>query len=218
MISKTVDKKRELSINWKLLRQVILGLVIVAAILFFNDRSPEKTSAVLSSTLRYAVPLILGALCGIFCERAGIVNIGIEGQMLFSAFLSYMTNVWTGNLLLSLLVGMLTGAILGLFLAFLSIKLKLNQTIGGTVINILATGITGYFYQTGLTTQGKLWNIPLGPLAKIPLIGPVLFNNPPIPISRYCLSFSRRCFCSIPDGVCAPARLGNIPGRLTPWV
>ena len=180
MISKTVDKKRELSINWKLLRQVILGLVIVAAILFFNDRSPEKTSAVLSSTLRYAVPLILGALCGIFCERAGIVNIGIEGQMLFSAFLSYMTNVWTGNLLLSLLVGMLTGAILGLFLAFLSIKLKLNQTIGGTVINILATGITGYFYQTGLTTQGKLWNIPLGPLAKIPLIGPVLFNNPPI--------------------------------------
>ncbi len=134
----------------------------------------------LSSTLRYAVPLILGALCGIFCERAGIVNIGIEGQMLFSAFLSYMTNVWTGNLLLSLLVGMLTGAVLGLFLAFLSIKLKLNQTIGGTVINILATGITGYFYQTGLTTQGKLWNIPLGPLAKIPLIGPVLFNNPPI--------------------------------------
>ena len=120
MISKTVDKKRELSINWKLLRQVILGLVIVAAILFFNARSPEKTSAVLSSTLRYAVPLILGALCGIFCERAGIVNIGIEGQMLFSAFLSYMTNVWTGNLLLSLLVGMLTGAVLGLFLAFLS--------------------------------------------------------------------------------------------------
>nr|HPL82033.1 hypothetical protein [Anaerolineaceae bacterium] len=180
MISESVNKKNWSSINWKLVRSIILGLIVVGVILFFNARSPEKTSAVLSSTLRYAVPLILGALCGIFCERAGIVNIGIEGQMLMSAFLSYMTNVWTSNLLLSLLVGMLTGAIMGLFLAFLSIKLKLNQTIGGTVINIMATGITGYFYQTGLTTQGKLWNIPLGPLAKIPLIGPVLFNNPPI--------------------------------------
>jgi len=180
MINETANKKSWFFINWKWLRTVILGLIIIAAIVFFNIRSPEKTSAVLSSTLRYAVPLILGALCGIFCERAGIVNIGIEGQMLLSAFLSYMTNVWTSNLLLSLLVGMLTGAIMGLFLAFLSIKLKLNQTIGGTVINILATGITGYFYQTGLTTEGKLWNIPLGPLAKIPLIGPVLFNNPPI--------------------------------------
>ena len=180
MISETVKRGPFSHINWKLWRSVILALLILAAILFFNARNPAETRAVLRSTLRYAVPLILGALCGIFCERAGIVNIGIEGQMLLSAFTSYMTNAWTGNLMFSLFVGMVTGSIVGLFLAFLSIKLKLNQVIGGTVINILAAGITGYFYQVGTTTKGKFASIPLGPLADIPIIGPLLFNNPPI--------------------------------------
>lgn len=180
MIVENVNKTRLKNINWKLWRSLIFGALIIAAILFFNARNPSETRAVLASTLRYAVPLILGALCGIFCERAGIVNIGIEGQMLLSAFTSYMTNAWTGNLALSLFVGMVTGSIMGLFLAFLSIKLKLNQVIGGTVINILAAGITGYFYQVGTTTKGKFASIPLGPLADIPIIGPLLFNNPPI--------------------------------------
>lgn len=180
MIAENVKNKSLKNINWKLWRSLILGVLVIAAIIFFNARNPGETRAVLTSTLRYAVPLILGALCGIFCERAGIVNIGIEGQMLLAAFTSYMTNVWTGNLFLALIVGMLTAALAGLFLAFLSIKFKLNQVIGGTVINILAAGITGYFYQVGMTTKGKLASIPLGPLADIPIIGPVLFNNPPI--------------------------------------
>lgn len=180
MMVENVKNKGSKNINWKLWRGVIIAILVIAAIIFFNARNPSETRAVLTSTLRYAVPLVLGALCGIFCERAGIVNIGIEGQMLLAAFMSYMTNVWTGNLFLALLVGMLTSALAGLFLAFLSIRFKLNQTIGGTVINILAAGITGYFYQVGMTTKGKLASIPLGPLADIPIIGPVLFNNPPI--------------------------------------
>ena len=69
---------------------------------------------------------------------------------------------------------------MGLLLAYMSVTLKMDQIIGGTVINILALGLTGYFYQQGLTTQGKLQPVSLGPLAEIPLIGPVLFNNPPI--------------------------------------
>jgi ABC-type uncharacterized transport system permease subunit len=158
----------------------ILVFVASAVILISFIRNPNVTEAVLGAMIRFAVPLMLGALCGIYCERAGIVNIGIEGQMLMSAFTAYMTNVWTGNLVLALVVGMLTGALLGLFLAFISVNLKLNQTIGGTVINILAVGITGFFYRVGSTTKGKFGPIPLGPLADIPLIGPVLFNNPPI--------------------------------------
>ncbi len=180
MIAENVNKTGLKKMNWKLWRPIIFGVLIIAAILFFHASNPGETRAVLTSTLRYAVPLILGALCGIFCERAGIVNIGIEGQMLLAAFTSYMTNVWTGNLFLSLIVGMLTAALAGLFLAFLSIKFKLNQVIGGTVINILAAGITGYFYQVGMTTKGKFSSFALGPLADIPIIGPVLFNNPPI--------------------------------------
>lgn len=158
----------------------IVAALIALSIGVAYANNPNVTEAVLGATVRFAVPLILGALCGIYCERAGIVNIGIEGQMLLSAYTAYMTNVWTGNLLLALLVGILTGALLGGFLAFISIKLKLNQTIGGTVINILAVGITGFFYQVGSTTKGKFSPIPLGPLADIPLIGPVLFKNPPI--------------------------------------
>lgn len=157
-----------------------LTAVAIAIIIFSFVRNPNVTEAVLSATIRFAVPLILGALCGIYCERAGIVNIGIEGQMLMSAFTAYMTNSLTGSLPIALLVGMLTGALLGLFLAYISVKLKLNQTIGGTVINILAVGITGFFYQVNTVTKGKFTPIPLGPLADIPLIGPVLFNNPPI--------------------------------------
>ncbi len=117
------------------------------------------------------------------------MNIGIEGQMLFSAFIGFLTNVYTGNLLISVLVALLAGALLGLLMAFMSVTLRTNQIIGGTVINILALGLTGYFYTAGLKTQGKLSPIPLGPLADIPLIGPVLFNNPPITYATILLVF-----------------------------
>jgi len=123
------------------------------------------------------------------CERSGVINIGIEGTMLMSAFMAYMFNVWTGNLLLAILGGVLTGAIMGLFLAFMSVTLKLDQIIGGSVINIIALGLTGYFYTVGLTTSGKLGSFPLGPLADLPLIGPVLFNNPPITYAAIVLVF-----------------------------
>ena len=170
----------------------VLGVVIIAVlvgILVFYVRDPRVTTAVLSSTLRQSTPLILGALCGLIGERAGIINIGIEGQMLLAAFTGFLANVYIGQLgifplgvtlFLAALIGVLTGALLGLLLAFMSVTLKMDQIIGGTVINILAVGLTGYFYIAGLTTQGKLQPISLGPLADIPLIGPVFFNNPPI--------------------------------------
>ncbi len=166
--------------NKKFIIPTVIAVGLLAVVIVFYIISPNQTQAVLASTIRQSTPLILGALCGILCERAGIVNIGIEGQMLMSAWTAYMVNVWTGNLLLGIIVGLLTGALLGLLHAFMSVTLKLNQIIGGTVINILALGLTGFLYQTGLTTKGKLLPVPLGPLADIPLIGPVLFNNPPI--------------------------------------
>ena len=170
----------------------VLGAVIIAvlvAIVIFYSRNAQVTTAVLNSTLRQSTPLVLGALCGLIGERTGIINIGIEGQMLFAAFVGFLANVYIGQLgifplgltlFLAALIGILAGALFGLLLAFMSVTLKMDQIIGGTVINILAIGLTGYFYQVGLTTQGKLQPISLGALADIPLIGPVLFNNPPI--------------------------------------
>jgi ABC-type uncharacterized transport system permease subunit len=166
-----------------------VGLIGLAVVIIFYSNNPTTTQAVLVSTLRQSTPIILGALCGIMGERSGVINIGIEGQMLMSAFMGFMVNAWTGNLFLAVLAGMATGALLGLLLAFVAVTLKLDQIIGGTVINILALGLTGYFYQTGITTEGKIPALPLGPLADIPLIGPVLFNNPPITYTAIILVF-----------------------------
>ena len=166
-----------------------IALVVVITIFWGYMTSPQVTTAVLASTLRQSTPLVLGAMCGLMGERSGIINIGIEGQMLLAAFVGFLANVYTGNLLLAVAAGVLTGATMGALLAFMSVTLKMDQIIAGTVINILAFGLTGYYYQQGLTTQGKLLPISLGPLAEIPLIGPVLFRNPPITFATLILIF-----------------------------
>jgi len=173
----------------KLITPIILAVLGLVLVIVFYVINPQVTQAVLGSTIRQSTPIILGALCGIMCERSGVVNIGIEGQMLMAAFIGFLVNAWTGNLLIAVMAGMATGALLGLLLAFTSVTLKLDQIIGGTVINILATGLTGYFYQAGITTEGKLSPIALGGLADIPLIGPVLFDNPPITYAAIILVF-----------------------------
>ena len=167
----------------------VLAIGVLVAVIYGYITNPNVTTAVLASTLRQSTPLVLGALCGLIGERSGIVNIGIEGQMLMSAFVAFLANVYIGQLgifplgltlFFAALIGVLMGAVLGGFLGVMSIGLKMDQIIGGTVINILALGLTSFFYQAGLTTQGKLQPINFGFLAEIPLIGPILFNNPPI--------------------------------------
>jgi simple sugar transport system permease protein len=158
---------------------VVAGVVLVA-IVYGYVTNPAVTTAVLASSLRQSTPLVLGALCGLIGERSGIVNIGIEGQMLMAAFIGFLANVYTGNLFLAVLAGVGAGALMGAFLGLMSIGLKMDQIIGGTVINIMALGLTSFFYTAGLTTQGKLQPINFGVLGDIPLIGPILFNNPPI--------------------------------------
>jgi simple sugar transport system permease protein len=171
---------------------ILITLLIFIAIIWGVITGPDVTTAVLASTIRHSTPLVLGALCGLLGERSGVINIGIEGQMLLSAFVGFLFNVWTGNLFIAVMAGVITGAFMGFMLAFMSVTLKIDQIIGGTVINILAIGLTGYFYTAGLITQGKLQPIPLGPLADIPIIGPVLFNNPPITYITIIMVFGRR--------------------------
>lgn len=165
------------------------GLLLAIGIIVAYLYNPIVTTAVLSSTVRQSTPLVLGAMCGLIGERSGIINIGIEGQMLMAAFMGFMFNVWTGNLFVAVLAGVATGALLGLLLAFMSVTLKIDQIIGGTVINILALGLTGYFYTQGLVTGGKLAPLPIPGLSEVPLIGPVLFDNPPITYATIILVF-----------------------------
>ncbi len=125
----------------------LFGTLVLGAIFWSYMANSIVTAAVLASTLRQSTPLVLGALCGLLGERSGVINIGIEGQMLTGAYVGFMTNVWTGNHPLAVLAGILAGGGLGFLLALMSITLKMNQFIGGMIINILAVGMTGYFYQ-----------------------------------------------------------------------
>jgi len=145
---------------------VVVGMSQEAPILIIGS--------MMATTIAVATPLTLGALSGLFCERSGVVNIGIEGMMLSAAFFGwlasiYMSSIFNFSIWPSLIVGIL-GAILagGLFAllhAVLSITYKVDQIIGGTVINILAVGVTGFlnrqlFFEKGSIFKGQVPHAP----------------------------------------------------------
>lgn len=132
-------------------------------------------ATVLATTLRFATPLTLGAISGLYCERSGVVNIAIEGMMLMGAFSAYVVGVTSGSLWAGVVAAMLTAALLAALHALLSVTFKVDQIISGTVVNILAFGITGFFfdqyYARNSPTTGRLptWELPF--LADIPEFG-----------------------------------------------
>ena len=155
---------------------ITLGLVtVIAYVFYFLDEI--KTTSVLVFGWGYAVPLVLAAMVGIIGERTGVVNIGIEGQMLMSAFASFFGSVITGNIYLGMLIGIVAGLIMGGFLAVAAVKWEMDQIIAGVVINIVAAGLTSFFYSPGKTLPQlvPVFSIPI--LSDIPLIGPVFFRN-----------------------------------------
>ena len=139
-------------------------------------------AGLLSATLVKSVPLTLGAMSGVLCERSGVVNIAIEGMMITGALvgtlIGSLTNLWIG-----LLMAIIAGGLLGLVHAWLSIKYRTDQIISGTVINIFALGLTSFISAKFLQKYQELnnpgifqaWEIPI--LSQIPVIGPILFNN-----------------------------------------
>jgi ABC-type uncharacterized transport system permease subunit len=140
----------------------------------------------LNFTLRASVPLVLGALSGILCERSGIINIGIEGMMLAGAFAAFVakvaTNGWPllSSLVFAVAVALLVGALMGLLHGTLSIRFRMDQIISGTVLIILATGFTSYLFDRNAVAAGKFSALRIPILADIPVIGRILFENPPL--------------------------------------
>ncbi|MBN2256822.1 MAG: ABC transporter permease [Anaerolineaceae bacterium] len=160
------------------------GLLIFSFLSWASSGGSINLAGLLRVMVVRAVPLTLGALSGVLCERAGVVNIAIEGMMLMSAFVSTvfgsLTNIWGG-----LLAGILAGTLMGYIHAILSIKYKINQIISGTFINIFATGMTSFLssrfiqkvgYQH-LNEPGMFPVIQIPVLYKIPFIGPILFGH-----------------------------------------
>lgn len=140
-------------------------------------------ASLFSSALSMAVPITLGAFSGILCERAGVVNIAIEGMMLMGAMVGSIAGSVTGSIWFGLIAAMLSSALLALVHAWLSIKYKINQIISGTVINIFSTGMTSFissmFLQNiqSLNKTPRFPNVSIPVLSKIPFLGPVLFSN-----------------------------------------
>ena len=155
---------------------ITLALVtVIAYVFYFLDEI--KTTSVLVFGWGYAVPLVLAAMVGIIGERTGVVNIGIEGQMLMSAFASFFGSVITGNIYLGMVIGISAGLVMGAFLAVAAVKWEMDQIIAGVVINIVAAGLTSFFYVPGKTLPQLMPVVSIPILSDIPLIGPVFFRN-----------------------------------------
>ena len=147
----------------------------VAYSLYFVD--PVRTQSVLAFAWRFAIPLVLAAMVGVIGERSGVVNIGIEGQMLTSAFTGFMGAAVSGSLVVGIVVGVITGVVMGGFLAWAAVKWQMDQIIAGVVLNIVAAGITSFYYKQGNILPGLMPKIQVPVLSDIPLIGPVFFER-----------------------------------------
>jgi ABC-type uncharacterized transport system permease subunit len=132
-------------------------------------------SALIAAMLRFATPLIFGAMGGILSERSGVINIGLEGMMLMGAFFGIFGADVFGSWFVGILVGVAAGAVMGLVHAFVSISLRADQVVSGTAINILALGITGYVFIFHYGDQGTPGAVPRVPEVTLPLIEDIPF-------------------------------------------
>ena len=135
-----------------------------------------------ADSVAIATTLILAALGALFTERAGVLNLGIEGILLTSAISSFLAADSSGSIWLGLIVGSLVGALLAGIHAVLSVVLRANQIVAGLALVIFGTGLANFLGKPaeGKTVTTLIKPISFGPLSDIPLIGPVVFQQDPI--------------------------------------
>ncbi len=132
----------------------------------------------LSLTIMAGTPLLLGTLGEIYAERAGILNLGIEGMMIMGAITAFSVNHLTGSILLGVLVAMLVGGLLSLIHAFVSISLRSNQVVSGLALTMFGLGLSGLIGRNYIGIPGKsLKKIPIPGLENIPILGRVIFQQ-----------------------------------------
>jgi general nucleoside transport system permease protein len=140
-----------------------------------NLKDVVTWSALVAATLRYATPLIFGALGGIVSERSGVINVGLEGMMLMGAFFGIFGADLLDSWFLGLLVGMAAGGVLAFVHAFFSIQLRADQVVSGIALNFLALGLTGYMFLDHYGDQGTPDNVPRIPDVSLPGIKDIGF-------------------------------------------
>ncbi|MBI2238796.1 MAG: ABC transporter permease [Actinobacteria bacterium] len=166
---------------------LVLGVVVFLFVFAFlawaaRDQSLNLVGMLQSALLR-SVPITFGALCGVLCERAAVINIAIEGILLSGAFTGSIVASAAGNLWVGLALGAVVGGLLAWVLAILAIRYRVDQIVAGVVLNIFALGITSFLSARilqrylELNTPGRFQPFEIPLLSDIPIVGPVLFNN-----------------------------------------
>jgi ABC-type uncharacterized transport system permease subunit len=181
---------------WALMREqrklgiwaIAVSGVGIAAALWAQGREDDSLEAVVSTglaaaTLRFATPLAFAAVGGIFSERSGVVNIGLEGMMLAGAFFGIYVAAETGSWVAGIVGAMVAGGLLALIHAVFTISLRADQIVSGFAINFLALGLTGYLFRSIYGAEGTPADIPRIPaltlpgfIRDIPFVGPVFGN------------------------------------------
>ncbi|WP_329104517.1 ABC transporter permease [Micromonospora sp. NBC_01699] len=172
---------------------VLLGVGVVGLVLSFlcwqvsaapTGQNFMPLVNIVRNTFLLALPLIFGALAGVLCERSGVVNVAIEGQLLMGAFAGALFGSLTGSVWVGLVAAAIGGAFISLLLAVFSIRYLVDQVVMGIVLNLLAVGLTGFLYERLMQTDAATynqpphfgnWSIPL--LSEIPVIGPAIFES-----------------------------------------
>ncbi|GAA2706010.1 ABC transporter permease [Micromonospora olivasterospora] len=172
---------------------VLLGVGLVAFVLSFlcwqisaapAGRNFMPMVNMVRATFVLALPLIFGALAGVLCERSGVVNVAIEGQLLMGAFSGALFGSLSGNVWVGLVAAAIGGAFISLLLAVFAIRYLVDQVVMGIVLNLLAVGVTGFLYERLMQPEADRynsaprfsnWEIPL--LKDIPVLGPALFRS-----------------------------------------
>jgi len=160
-----------------------LALTGVAFLAWAGKGETVDVEGLLITSLIEAVPLTLGALSGLLCERSGVINIAIEGQFLVAAFAGAVVGSATHSLWAGLACGGVAGGLIGLVLAVFTITYAADQIIVGVVLDVFALGLTSFFLQSVLVPNQATLNspavfgpIPMPLLDRIPVVGPLLFN------------------------------------------
>lgn len=175
---------------------IVVAVVFMASLMTWAGAGKEDTdmaiTGLLVSGVFLAVPLVFGAMAGTLCERSGIVNIAIEGQLLGGAFLAAVVASVTDNAYLGMLAAPLAGALVGALLALFAVRYWVDQIVVGVVLNVLVVGITSFLFSSVLSDNRDLnqagaqigadggvimRNLPIPLLSDIPVVGPVLFDQ-----------------------------------------
>ena len=166
----------------------LLGLALAALVLSFLAWQVAGRTMPLGNVgqlaVRAALPLVFGALAGVLCERTGVINVAIEGQLLTGAFAGALVGTLAGSVWVGLVAAAVGGLFIALLLAVLAIRYLIDQVVLGVVLNLLALGLTGFLFTQLMQPYADRYNEPsifpvwrVPGLADIPIVGPALFSG-----------------------------------------